>query len=78
MTEIPANRLYIVTGPDGCHGVAVTKIMVLFRVIPLNQKALEFVPQRVEMTEAEYVRLLYKLRGHDAPQGVLDGLSVEI
>ena len=49
-----------------------------FRVIPQNQRALEFVPHRTEMTEAEYVKLLYKLRGHNAPQGVLDGLSVEI
>lgn len=49
-----------------------------FRIVPLNQKAVEFVPQRVELNEKEYVKLLYRLRGRTAPQSVIDGLDVEI
>lgn len=49
-----------------------------WRVIPLNQKAKEFVPERKEVTEKEFVTLLYKLRGRDIPQKIVDGLDIEI
>lgn len=42
-----------------------------FLVVPLNSFAKEIVPRRVELTEAEYVQLLYKMRGLTAPQNVL-------
>ena len=49
-----------------------------WRVVPLNGEALKFVPKVSMMTEKEWVTLLYKLRGYNVPQGVLDGLDIEI
>lgn len=49
-----------------------------WRVVPLNSEALKFVPKVSMMTEKEWVTLLYKLRGYNVPQGVLDGLDIEI
>ena len=49
-----------------------------WKVIPLNDKAKEYIPKRDELTESDFVSLLYKLRGYDVPQSVLDGISVEI
>ena len=45
-----------------------------FKVIPLNKRALYFVPDRIEMSESEYVNLLYKMRGIETPQNVLEAL----
>lgn len=47
-------------------------------VVPLNGKAKEYINVRKEMTEPEWVSFLYKLRGYDVPQDVLDGLEIEI
>ena len=49
-----------------------------WRVVPLNQEARKYVPHRVTITEQDWVRLLYKIRGYDVPQEVLDGISVEV
>lgn len=49
-----------------------------WKVTPLNAKAQEILSARAEMTEQEYVRLLYKLRGYEVPKSVLDGLNIEI
>lgn len=49
-----------------------------WRVVPLNETAKQYVPQRVTMNESEWVRTLYKIRGYEAPQGVLDGIYTEI
>lgn len=50
----------------------------LWKVTPLNDKAKEYIPTREEMKESDFVSLLYRLRGYDVPQSVLDGISVEI
>jgi len=50
----------------------------VFIITPLNQKAKELLPERIKMTEEEWVRFLYKIRGYDVPQELLDGLKVEI
>lgn len=49
-----------------------------WKVVPLNEKAKEFLPARAEMTEKEWVSLLYRIRGYDVPQSVMDGMDVEI
>lgn len=49
-----------------------------WRIVPLNQEARKYVPHRVTITEQDWVRLLYKMRGYDVPQEVLDGISVEV
>lgn len=49
-----------------------------WKVVPLNDKAKEYINGRVQMTESEWVSFLYKLRGYDVPQKVLDGLKIEV
>lgn len=49
-----------------------------WRVTPLNNVARRFVPQRLELDEKGWVRLLYKIRGYDVPPGVLNGIDVEL
>lgn len=48
-----------------------------WKVVPLNEVAKKFVPDRVTMTEREWVSLLYRLRGRDAPDSVLNNIDVE-
>ena len=49
-----------------------------WRVVPLNEKAKEFVPERIEIGEADWVKLLYKIRGYNVPQSLLDGLKITL
>lgn len=49
-----------------------------WRCIPLNDRARELRPPQAEMSEAEWVRFLYQLRGYSVPQSVLDALDVEV
>ena len=44
-------------------------------VVPLNDEARKHLPERKRMSEKEYVSLLYRVRGREAPQSVLDGLN---
>lgn len=50
----------------------------LWKVVPLNEAAKKYVPARVTMTEKEWVSLLYRLRGRDAPEAVLNNIDVEL
>ena len=50
----------------------------IWTVIPLNDVAKEHLPKRKEMNEPDYVRFLYRLRGRECPQSVIDKLGVEI
>lgn len=43
----------------------------LFRVIPLNTKAKEWIARGKDMSEREYVTLLYAMRGYGLPQNLL-------
>ena len=45
-----------------------------WKVIPLNEIAKKFLPQRAVLSEQDWVKLLYKIRGYDVPQRVLDGI----
>ena len=49
-----------------------------WRVVPLNTKAREFIPERVELDEADWVRLLYKIRGREISDDILEGMKIEI
>jgi hypothetical protein len=49
-----------------------------WQVVPLNSKAREHVPERRDMTEVEWVQALYKMRGYDCPQAVLEGIYTEV
>ncbi len=50
----------------------------VWKAVPLNGKAREFLPKRKALTEQEWVKLLYSIRGYDVPQEVLDGINTEI
>ena len=43
-----------------------------WRVVPLNDRAKGWLPERAEMTEQEWVSLLYRIRGYDLPKSVFD------
>ncbi len=49
-----------------------------WKAVPLNDKAREFLSERKTLTEQEWVRLLYSIRGYDVPQEVLDNIHTEI
>ena len=49
-----------------------------WKVVPLNDAAKKHIPQRVELNEQGWVKLLYKIRGYEVPHGVLDGIDTEI
>lgn len=49
-----------------------------WKVVPLNAEAKKFLPARQVLNESGWVRLLYKLRGYDVPQTVLDGINIEV
>ncbi len=44
----------------------------LFRVLPLNEKAREWLPCRKDMNEREYVTFLYRMRGYEVPQSMFE------
>lgn len=46
-----------------------------FKVKPLNQAALKYLPKPYKLNEVQYVKLLYKLRGREAPEDVLKDLK---
>lgn len=46
--------------------------------VPLNAKAREWLPERKEMTEREWVTLLYNIRGYNPPESLFEGASVKI
>jgi hypothetical protein len=50
----------------------------LWRVTPLNDEAKKHLPDREDMTEPEWVKFLYRLRGYDCPQKVIDSIYTEI
>ena len=50
----------------------------LWKVVPLNDEARKHLPERKEMPESEWVKLLYKMRGYDCPQSVVDGMYTEV
>ena len=49
-----------------------------WKVIPLNGKAREWLPERQEMTEREWVTFLYNLRGYNPPEELFDGSKIKI
>lgn len=51
---------------------------VVWKAIPLNEKAKEWLPERREMTEREWVTLLYNMRGYDPPEKLFNDSSIRI
>ena len=49
-----------------------------WKAIPLNSAARQILPERTEMSEAEWVSFLYRLRGYDCPDTVINGLQIAI
>jgi len=50
----------------------------IYKVIPLNPKAKEFLTKRTIMTEQEWVTFLYKIRGYDVPESLFDSDGILI
>lgn len=46
------------------------------RIAPLNDLARQWAPLRAEMTEPEYVSLLYKIRGREMPADLFNTESI--
>jgi proteasome lid subunit RPN8/RPN11 len=49
-----------------------------WRAVPLDSSAKIFLPNSKVMTEREWVSFLYKIRGKELPEGILDDNNVEI
>jgi len=49
-----------------------------FLVVPLNQKAKEILPERKPMTEAGWVSFLYRIRGREMPESLIESLMHEL
>lgn len=49
-----------------------------WRVVPLNGLAKTFLPARAEMTEQEWITLLYRVRGTEVPADLFADKDVEI
>jgi hypothetical protein len=49
-----------------------------WRVVPLNEQAKQWLSERQEMTEKEWVTLLYRMRGYDLPEDIFNYQEVEI
>ena len=47
-------------------------------VVPLNGIAKKWLPKRTEMTEREWVTLLYNLRGYDPPESLFEDANVQV
>lgn len=46
-----------------------------FKVKPLNEAAKRYLPKPYKLSERQYVKLLYKIRGMDAPEEVIKELG---
>lgn len=49
-----------------------------WKVTPLNAEAKKHIPERAVLDEAGWVNLLYKIRGYEIPQSVIDGINIEL
>ncbi len=49
-----------------------------YRIVPLNDYARKFVPERKTVDEIGWVTLLYEMRGHDVTPELLERMKVEI
>lgn len=50
----------------------------IWNVVPLNDAARMYVPERIKLDERGWVKLLYKIRGYEVPKSVIDGINTEI
>lgn len=48
------------------------------RVVPLNDYAAKWVSERIEMTEQEWVALLYRIRGYEMPVSLFEYTSMVV
>jgi len=46
-----------------------------FVVAPLNDKARQVLPEKKQMSERDYVSILYKIRGRDLPPEIAEKLN---
>lgn len=49
-----------------------------FKAVPLNNSAKHFLPETQQMTEHDFVALLYRMRGREMPPGLLERGAIEI
>ena len=49
-----------------------------WNVVPLNAEAKKYIKERATLDEAGWVRLLYRIRGYELPQSVIDGINIEL
>ena len=71
----PTYQAIINLGNDAGRPVFCTRYSDDFKtwkVIPLNPKAKEFLPNRTVMSEKEWITFLYKIRGYDVPASLFD------
>ena len=46
--------------------------------VPLNKEAQKIIPNRTEYDELGWVRELYRMRGREVPEEVLEGMKIKI
>lgn len=49
-----------------------------YKIVPLNDCAKNFLPEREELDEISWVKLLYKIRGYDVTPDFLESMKIEI
>lgn len=59
-------------------GVRYSADFTSWLAVPLNAHARAWIPERRTLTEREWVALLYRIRGYEAPDDLLDSLDVTI
>ena len=47
-----------------------------FFVMPINENARHYIPVRSSLCEKDFVKLLYKMRGEEVPQEVLNNIGI--
>lgn len=47
-------------------------------VTPLNGEAKKQIPERIVLSEQDWVRTLYRIRGYDCPDKVIDAINTEV
>jgi hypothetical protein len=49
-----------------------------WNAVPLNDEAKKYLSNRMTLSEREWVRLLYRIRGYECPESILNGIYTEI
>jgi hypothetical protein len=75
----PSYRAIVSLGTDASLPVFAVRYAEDFswwKVTPLNPKAKDWTPMTTELTEEEYLRLLYRIRGRELPGSLMEAVEL--